>query len=666
MTPDKVRELVSRLKCPTEADRNAEFRAKVVSHCDSDPEFAQAMWERCENGPVFWMNSFGWTQNPKDFPQNPDQPIILFPNQAKYILKLHENVEKGRPLLLEKSREQLASVGTANYCLWRWIFKQNANIKIGSMKEELVDGDSYADQIMPKMDFTLARLPVSMQPPGYTDGKPHKTYMKRKNPATGRVIKGEAANKHFSVGGRYALVWFDEFSKAANQRSVHRKIANTTNCFLYTTTPEGWEMFAEMVASKNYDVVRLHWTGNYLWHPKGYTPEQCDWDNGIWPAEWICQPGCKAHPGGGKPHSERYDNECEKLGWNKQDIAQELDIDYARSGNSVFNADVIIKCREAVEAANLKFKYISLDWVKDGQLLDGEKNAYFKATRKWNVIAKDARNSALRVYKEPFSCRDKDCLCEGSGRHVYGVGSDVSKGLPHGDRSVAYIVDLTICEVVAELCSQAEPDDFAEELMKLIKYYGKSSGCDINPFTTCEWNDQGLIVNKYLMLMGLGQSQFSYVSDDKIRSKKIADKLGNVVGPANRGRLLDDYLAPAIGKDRGDGLSVLFVPFVEFWHECENLVRKSTDTGDLGADKPRVARVAGKHDDRPMALLHALFGARFQYQGKIKGVIRRKWAPPGYERRLQMEKLEAIRKKTGADLPRGVSHHSVLQSSLPN
>jgi hypothetical protein len=292
--------------------------------------------------------------------------------------------------------------------------------------------------------------------------------------------------------------------------------------------------------------------------------------------------------------------------------------------------DMLDKCRRLVSEKyeQLGVSYYSLKWDNRGEktmVYDvGDKNAWYKASKSWNVVAmKSPGRTDLRVWKEPRWCMDTDCKCRGTGKHSYCIGSDIAKGLEEGDASCAYVLDVTAGKVVAELHSRCEPDDFAVMLMQLIKWYGPSSGLPSKPYTTVEWNDQGLIVNKILSLMGLGASQHVYTSEDKSKAIK-SKKLGNVVQPMNRGYLLDTYAAPYISADAGDGFPLLVVPFPEFWEECMNMVRKNPGNNEIiGPDKPKVGKVSKSHDDRVWALIHCINGACVRHNNRVRGVIRR-------------------------------------------
>src|SRR5690606_31578857 len=124
-----------------------------------------------------------------------------------------------------------------------------------------------------------------MLPKGWSRKKPSpcRRDMSFVNPATEKAIEGETCNENFARSGRFAWVWGDEFAHVKKQEDIHTAIGNVTNCFVYTTTPRGIELFASMVRDNEHDVFTLHWTDNYLWHPKGYSPAECDWwENRVW------------------------------------------------------------------------------------------------------------------------------------------------------------------------------------------------------------------------------------------------------------------------------------------------------------------------------------------------------------------------------------------------
>ena len=618
---------------PLDKDDNLEFRAELCALVEQSDEFAAAVNLKCANDPVFWFNTFVWTQNPIDFSGDPKVPVILFPRQCEFIRELHDCVENGVPLLVEKSREQLASVGIANYALWRLLYHQVGSVKIGSFKRDVVDGDDYGEAIFPKIDFTLEFMPDKLLPEGWQRKRPGpcRKELMFKNPSTGSTIKGETCNHRFSRSGRWPWLWLDEFSHVERQEEIHSAVSYTTNCFVYSTTPNGVEKFAAMIKSGHFKVFQLHWTDNYLWHPKGYTPDQCRWGEGVWPEEWICSAGCKAHPEGGMPHSERYDFACQKSNWDRVKIAQELDINYQKSGGSVFNPDKVQSAirhlmkpetREQIKLHNVRLDFLvkeAISFMPDDD--EDIKAEYYKVAKHWKVSARiTEQSSPLRVWKFPFSCRNKECVCDGTGLHTYVLGADTAKNID-GDYDCAYMIDVTAGEVVAEWHGQASYWKKGNEWAKLCKWYGASSmpGWG-HAWHAIEHNDQGLLVAEVMIKLGVN----GHISrNERNKKKKIEGKYGVNINRWSKPHIINGCLQPEIdnGDEANPLLPRLVCPFVDFWKECETFVYKYPDKTDMRPETARMeAQTRSQHDDRVMAMGVGLYGATVRY-GRVRGYV---------------------------------------------
>lgn len=617
---------------PRDSAGNVAFRAEICAMIVESEEFAAAVNLKCSRDVVFWFNTFVWTQNPKDFPLEPKQPVILFPKQGVFLRKANDNIDTGRPLLLQKSREQLASVMMANLLLWRLFYTENSAALVGSYKKDVVEGNSYAKAIFPKMDYTIKYLPDRMLPVGWVRKRPGpcRRDMVFVNPVGGKAIEGETCNEDFARSGRFAVVWLDEFAHIRKQEDIHTSVGNTTNCFIYTTTPRGIELFASMVRTGEHDVFTLHWTDNYLWHPQGYSPEQCEWtDKGLWPAEWICQAGCKAHPEGGMPHSERYDRECAKYNWSRIKIAQELDISYQKSGSTVFDPDKVqaamrhlasSETRERMKFLNVKLEFnekTAINFRPDAD--DDIQEQYYKHAKKWPVLAKVVPVATpLRVWKLPFSCRDEACVCKGTGLHTYTMGGDTARNVD-GDYDCAYMMDVTAGEVVAEWHGRGNAHKVGIEWAKLCKFYGSASKPGwSNAWHAVENNEMGVLVNEAMNKLGV----YGHINrNERHKNKKQEARYGVSVTRHNKSHIVNDCLQPEI--DNGDPavplLPRLVCPFIDFWKECETYVYKYPDKTDIRPESAKMgSQTRSQHDDRVMSMAHAVYGAIVRF-GKIRG-----------------------------------------------
>ena len=598
----------------TEAELTA-VRAKftkynqwLIAKMDSDPEFAASVWLKCADGlegMLFWIDSFGWTFNPQL--AEPHLKMVLYPFQEDLCWMRYWHIMEQKSMGEEKSRMVGASWVNMFTDAWLWLFEENGNVLVGSYKEEYVDGKSDK-ALLPKFDYILERQPVQLLPEGYKNGPPHRIFKLIKNPCTKSIVEGEATNPNFGRGGRKRAVDCDEWAHWGHDTEAKRSMSKNARCILYTSTPNGLgNEFAKQFYDGTMDKIKMHLSR----HP--------EYQEGV----YECQPGCKFHPEGGKWHSARYDRDCAEYDGNPQAVAQELDINYLGSGGvSVFKTDVAMKCISHLKKNKPDIQQVKLELVKpDSVVLSGaDLRAWFKQAKRWRVSElPDARGSMLRVWQRPFSCRDPKCACGGSGKHVYVMGSDAAKGLPHGDNTVFCILDVTACRIVAEWCGKLEPMEAGIEGAKLAKWYGTSMGALRDAFCAPEWNAEGLTIGHVLINMGL--PVFISKSDDKTRRNR-EDKIGVVIQPHNRSRLLKEYLGPYLNRTGTNGLPILYDPFIEFWEEVTTYVSFATTEGEINPDKAKSGAQRGKHDDRIFARLAAVYAGTMQFN-RIYGVIRK-------------------------------------------
>ncbi len=174
----------------------------------------------------------------------------------------------------------------------------------------------------------------------------------------------------------------------------------------------------------------------------------------------------------------------------------------------------------------------------------------------------------LEIWEHPQSGKD------------YVIGADVAQGLPHGDYSVAHVLDEQL-KHVATWYGHIDPDLFADELVKLAIYYNEA-------FLGWEVNDSGISVTD-----AIKRSPYSNVYK-RMEYDQFTDEFREELGwqTSQKTRpLLVDGLKAAIRT--GDLVSY----DARFWDECRTFVRD-----DKG--KPRAE--AGCQDDSVMAMGIAL------------------------------------------------------------
>lgn len=353
--PPNVAELADSFPtAPKDPERNAKFRERINEMAWNDRTCGDAVIMRCKSDPVFWVDTFGHCMNP--LLKQPHIPMITWPFQARYLLWILERIELGKGGVTEKSRAMTETWTKYTAFMHGFLFDEHGpQYLVGSRKEELVDGRKDPDAIMPKGDYLLERLPRPMLDrccgEGFKLDKPYRTFKKLVNPKTGGMLKGEATNPQFGRGGRNRAVGIDEAAFCKDLEIMYRSAGMNTNSLFLGSTPNGWETFAELrhVKMPPDAVFRIHWTD----HP--------EWSAGL----YRCKPGCRLHSQGGEPHSPRFDAACEGYNWDQLAIAQELEINYTKSGNAVFDADTIKKVRMFMAKNPPRLAHMSLKWVRE-------------------------------------------------------------------------------------------------------------------------------------------------------------------------------------------------------------------------------------------------------------------------------------------------------------
>jgi len=206
-------------------------------------ETLKEMKKQAADDPVYFIDTFCYTFNPK-LPkgQSPHLRFRLFPFQKRLVREIVNCVRNGEDLFIEKSRETGVTYTVLATFLWMWLFEPASNILVGSRKEDYVDNrrggttGNKEESLFGKLDYMLSRLPPYILPEGFNRDK-HFNYMSLINPASGNVISGESSNANFSRGGRFRVVFLDEFAFFDEGAAVWGATADTTNCRIVATTP---------------------------------------------------------------------------------------------------------------------------------------------------------------------------------------------------------------------------------------------------------------------------------------------------------------------------------------------------------------------------------------------------------------------------------------------
>lgn len=324
---------------PTEYKKNLEYRRRIVEMCRTDLKFREECWIQASRDLVWYCNTFCYTYNPKDYPDEPVRPFTLWPFQVDAVTRINNAIGK-TDILMEKSRD----LGASWLCLlvieWRWHFRPNQTFLLVSRIEDLVDKKNEPDSLMWKIDM------LHKEQPGWLVPARDRSSLSLHNLVNGSSITGASTTGETGRGGRKTAILLDEFAAVKDGYSMLKSTRDATNTRIMNSTPKGaagayYDQRQNMVANAPERVIRLHWSSHPTKRAGLYTTE-----DGREGGKVKVLDGDYSFPADynfirdGKLRSVWYDEQSRRAP-NPQEIAQELDIDYQASGWQFFDARVL-------------------------------------------------------------------------------------------------------------------------------------------------------------------------------------------------------------------------------------------------------------------------------------------------------------------------------------
>lgn len=448
------------LNYPKELGPNLRRRIKILDAAENDTGLQNDLIEMCRKDVLFFFNMFVWTYDPR-LPLIKNIPFITYPFQDKAILWDKQCAENQEDNLFEKSRDTGCTWICTTDDLHDWRFmEEKTEFRWGSRVEDYVDKRGDMDSIFEKFRHILRHLPTWMHPKGF-DWKKHDNYMRLINPETESLISGESSNPNFGRGGRKYRIRFDEMAFWENDEAAWKACADSTNCRTAISTPHGASNKFAKLAKSNIKKMALHWTQHPLKNKEVYR-----WDNGKEIPIDISQDPDAAYKAwlesrldnppsdmiGGFIRSKWYDQECERRG-DKKEVAEELDIDYARSGMPFFDLRMLAKQIPWTQMHTEQHvsrippgRYITASLVEVDHKIE----------------TRPSRVGWLRIFEMPVK------------GNQYLVTGDTAEGLAKGDESFGVVREKWSMNVVAACNGAYDPDDFAFKLQKMGYFYNKA------------------------------------------------------------------------------------------------------------------------------------------------------------------------------------------------
>lgn len=434
---------------PRNISESIKYRARILKDAENDPILQMQIKEMCRRNILYWINLFCWTKDPR---RKPDcMPFVCYDAyQDDYILGIEKAIDDQYDELTEKSRDMGVSWMILYVFTHKWLFEKGSDFRVGSRKEEYVDELNNIDTLLEKVRFNLKRQPEWMLPKGFNIDR-NAGFMRIFNPENENAIVGESANPHFGSGGRRKAMLLDEFAKweVKVAEGAWTSTADATNCRLCVSTPVGsGNKFGQLATGTKEKIkkVTLHWT----LHPaKAKGAYYIEADGSIVMLE-TCKDAFKAWKDGLEPRSPWYDAEAERRA--ETDLAQEVDIDYLRSGHPFFNLRMLIK-QKVWELFKRKrpSDRIPYGYYINAKLVDMDNK----------IEVREVEDGWLRIFELPV---------EGE---QYVISADTSEGLAKGDESFIVVREKVTRNVIACANGLFKTDDLALKLVKVATFYNK-------------------------------------------------------------------------------------------------------------------------------------------------------------------------------------------------
>jgi len=513
-------------RCPTSRRWVVAWRKRILDRADHDRDFRASVRERCRDDLVYFVCLCVWIQDPR---RSRTLPFVPWPYEVQTLREIERAVDEGHDLLIEKSRDMGATWMVLAVFLHIWIFRPMAATLAISRTEDQVDKHGDPDTLFWKFRFALARLPTWMRP------LTADTVLHVENLSNGAVLDGRATSADAARGGRRLAVLIDEHASIEHAAEVEAATADVSVCRLRVSTPKGMNTFGKLRHSGKVRVLSLHWSkhpakarGLYTTGP-GDVVKLLDGFRGLVRSErrnpdtnqpeTVVYQFPDAYPFilDGKLRSPWYDGECVRRA-SDVEIAQELDLDYLRSGHAWFDGNVIERLKRTTVRPPVAAGDLAWEMSPEERVI---------------VRAFVERPGGIIRLWCPLTVQDRP-----SQEANYAVACDVSEG-QGASNSTGSVYNCTLGAKVGELVTASQlPEQFARTVVALCRWIGGGTG---EPFLAWEQNGPGLIFGKEIVR--LGYSYFYRVR----REEEIDPRAGQSRVPGwpssrvNKQLLLGDY-----------------------------------------------------------------------------------------------------------------------------
>jgi hypothetical protein len=383
---------------------------------------------KCATDPVYFMKKYYMIQHP----QRGRQFFNLYPFQEK-VLKLFQKHDYS---VINKSRQLGISTLVSAYSLWLMLFNKDKNVLVIATKQDT------AKNMVTKVRFAYQNLPTWLKIGTSEDNRLSLRL------ANGSQIKAVSAAGDAGRSEAVSLLVIDEAAFIDNIETIftaaQQTLATGGGC-IALSTPNG--------------------VGN--WFHKTYLSAQ-EQQNRFLPISlpWTVHP---------ERNQDWRDEQDRILG--KRNAAQECDCDFATSGNTVIEPEI-------------------LSWYEETQLSE--------------PIERRGLDKALWIWEYPDPTK------------YYTVVADVARG-DGNDYSAFHVIDIESITQVAEFKSQVDTRDYANILLSIASEYN-------NALLVVENANIGWDVIQTVLERGYTNVHYSYKQDQQMDFNKYIDKFNTQTG----------------------------------------------------------------------------------------------------------------------------------------
>jgi hypothetical protein len=324
--------------------------------------------------------------------------------------------------------------------------------------------------------------------------------MLMQNLDNGSTLIGESTNDDVGQGGRKTAILLDEFARVRNGEEIDLATNDTAACRIFNSTVNGpatWytRIYRDIKSGKRAGrIITLPWEA----HPmKG---------RGL---SIIDVPITPNNPLGKKAVSPWYIHE--QASRSARDLAQNIDRDHGKSGDSFFDPQEVEAHRlnfqaEPIHTGNLRF---------EDDLTEDEKRSVFLGQQVEAVsFIEQGFRRGWRIWTPLVNGRPVQ-----THRYVFGV--DISLGTGSSN-SVISVFDGDANTKIAEYCDAfTSPEELAWMACMAGLWFGGKTG---KPLLCWETNGPGSIFGKKIMQIGYAPIYFSKIEGRKV--EKATERYG--------------------------------------------------------------------------------------------------------------------------------------------